>query len=76
MKLEHYICEHCLYGKEEIVTAIKPLFAGSYSTHKVQRLQQWCSKHYQFKLKCVKECSEYRPKAGKIDKNITQKTLF
>lgn len=74
-KIESFICEHCQHGSEQIVDVKRPLFANSRYIKTVHVLMTYCSFYLCYKRKAVKECERYRPKAGKINDKITQKTL-
>lgn len=75
MKLEYFICEHCFYGEQKVVDVEVPIYSTSHLTKTVHRLAVYCKYYFNFKHKKVKECEHYRPRAGKIDKKITQTTL-
>ena len=70
-----FLCESCRYGEVKIIELIKPLYAFSVDVHKIRRLTVFCNLDFCNKAKLVVKCENYKPKAGKIGKNIYQKTL-
>jgi len=74
-KLES-LCDSCYYAEIKSVDGFK--ITKFREVQKCTRLSYFCE------CKCrvitnfikVKECKYYRPKAGKIGKNLIQKTIF
>lgn len=84
-KFKDILCDSCRFAKLTIREYYKPIFATSSLVIKVKRLQVECFAHSEsgkfvnrmmtFKQVQKQNCG-YRPKAGKIGKNIKQETLM
>lgn len=70
-----HLCESCRHGEIEIETVYRPLFAGSMRSIESKQLTTYCKFKYCYKHRFIKECSDYKPKSGKIGKGIVQTTL-
>jgi hypothetical protein len=66
------LCFSCFYAKIEVIDT---LTHELYPKH-CKQLSVYCRKSFLNKVKFVKECSDYRPKQGKINKKLYQMGLF
>jgi hypothetical protein len=72
------LCDSCFYGNVEIREIYVPLFPSSRDVKKVKRLVVFCNLKFGYVQKFTtynNHTCNYRPKAGKVGKNIVQKTL-
>jgi hypothetical protein len=77
---KEYLCDSCYYAEIKIIDIYIPIYATSSRCNKTQHLSIWCNYNYHYIGKMIsvkdrKKCG-YRPKAGKINKYLTQKQLI
>lgn len=80
MVKKEYLCDSCFYADIEITESYVPIYASSSRCNKVQQYNVWCKKKCTYIRKLInvlnnKKCG-YRPKAGVINKHLTQKQLI
>ena len=80
MNNKEFLCDSCRYAEIKVTETYRPIYANSGLINKVKNLSIWCNFKYTFiqKLPTYRERNRcnYKPKAGKINEKLIQKTLL